>query len=426
MASPSFPGSIDALANPGSTTETDDTGFELDIVISRLQNIAMATEQKLGIGASTPPATDAVLRRTAIGASAWGPLVVADMDPFALSALTSNNPIINGDFTIWQRGLGLSASYVADRWQLVNTSTAVVIATQQTNAPPITTASPNTPTVMGLAVSTADASVASADALMLGQQLEGYTWAGLVQRAFTLSFWVRATKTGKHCIQLLNGGADRSYVAEYSITASLTWEYKTITVAASPLMSDGTWYVDDRIGLYVRFVLMSGSTYQTATPNTWIPGNFSATAGVVNDADSTSNIFQLAQVRITPGVYAAPFAPRPIAAELALAQRYYQQITAPAGNPHGFGTGTTSSATLLDWTMAYPQMRATPTVTFSAPTNFQVFVGGGVTTTANGVLVNGPRGGSFRSTVAGGLVIGQACLLVAANANASIGLSAEL
>jgi hypothetical protein len=79
MSSPSFPVSLDALANPGPTTETDDTGFELDIVVSRLQNVAMAIEQKLGIGASTPPATAAVLRRTATGSSAWGQLATADL-----------------------------------------------------------------------------------------------------------------------------------------------------------------------------------------------------------------------------------------------------------------------------------------------------------------------------------------------------------
>jgi hypothetical protein len=79
MTSPSFPVSLDALANPGPTTETDDTGFELDIVVSRLQNIAMALEQKVGVGASTPPGTAAVLRRTAAGASAWGQVAGGDV-----------------------------------------------------------------------------------------------------------------------------------------------------------------------------------------------------------------------------------------------------------------------------------------------------------------------------------------------------------
>lgn len=82
MTSPSYPAALDALANPGPTTETDDTGFELDVVIARLQNCVMAIENKLGTGASTPGATAAVLRRTASGASSWGPAQSGD---FALT-----------------------------------------------------------------------------------------------------------------------------------------------------------------------------------------------------------------------------------------------------------------------------------------------------------------------------------------------------
>jgi hypothetical protein len=81
MTSPSFPGALDALANPGPTTETDDAGFELDIVVSRLQNCIMAIEPKLGIGASTPGATAAVLRRTASGTSAWDLIRSGDFGP---------------------------------------------------------------------------------------------------------------------------------------------------------------------------------------------------------------------------------------------------------------------------------------------------------------------------------------------------------
>jgi len=75
---PNFPTSLDALANPTATTLRNDPGFELHSVISTLNDIAEALEAKLGIGASTPGATAGVLRRTATGASAWGPLLAGD------------------------------------------------------------------------------------------------------------------------------------------------------------------------------------------------------------------------------------------------------------------------------------------------------------------------------------------------------------
>ena len=79
MTSPSYPAALDALANPGPTTETDDAGFELDIVVARLQNCIMAIEGKLGIGTGGPPASAAVLRRTATGSSAWAPVAPGDL-----------------------------------------------------------------------------------------------------------------------------------------------------------------------------------------------------------------------------------------------------------------------------------------------------------------------------------------------------------
>ena len=85
MTSPSYPAALDALANPGPTTETDDAGYELDVVVARLQNCVMAIEGKLGIGTGGPPASASVLRRSATGSSGWGPVQTADITAGAIS-----------------------------------------------------------------------------------------------------------------------------------------------------------------------------------------------------------------------------------------------------------------------------------------------------------------------------------------------------
>lgn len=51
----------------------NDPGFELDVVISTLNDIAEALEAKLGVGASTPTTAGDVAYVTGSGASAWGP-----------------------------------------------------------------------------------------------------------------------------------------------------------------------------------------------------------------------------------------------------------------------------------------------------------------------------------------------------------------
>lgn len=105
---PNFPTSLDSLANPTATTLRNDPGFELHTVISTLNDIAEALEAKLGIGASTPGGSAAVLRRTASGASAWGALQTGDM-----AALTANYVVRADGSGVVGAGL-LGAANVAD------------------------------------------------------------------------------------------------------------------------------------------------------------------------------------------------------------------------------------------------------------------------------------------------------------------------
>lgn len=86
-----YPVSLDALANPTTTTNRNDLGFELHGVVGRLQDIAEALETKLGIGASAP-STAGVLRRTAAGASAWGPIQTGDLAAAAITQVLTAAP----------------------------------------------------------------------------------------------------------------------------------------------------------------------------------------------------------------------------------------------------------------------------------------------------------------------------------------------
>jgi|SRR5262252_3970034 len=66
-----WPGSLDSFSNPSPTQETDDPGYELDLVVSRIHNLLMALETKLGTG-SGAPAANTVLRSTTAGAATYG------------------------------------------------------------------------------------------------------------------------------------------------------------------------------------------------------------------------------------------------------------------------------------------------------------------------------------------------------------------
>lgn len=241
---------------------------------------------------------------------------------------SNKNAIINGDFNVWQRGGTFTSvadgTYTADRWFYSKISSAVHDITLSSDVPTVAQAGRLFKYSLKADCQTVDSSIASGDLVRISQRIEGYNWLPLAQKTITLSFWVKATKTGIYCVALGNSGADRSYVAEYNVNASNTWEFKTITFTASP--AAGTWDYTNGIGLALTFTLASGSTFQT-TKDTWQTGSFFATANQVNACDSTSNDFFITAVQLEEGDVATPFENRTLADELRLCQRYYEAAT---------------------------------------------------------------------------------------------------
>jgi hypothetical protein len=251
------------------------------------------------------------------------------------------NKIINGKMDIAQRGTSFAApasgSYALDRWVQFNTSAAVYTVSQQADAP----SSNEFQNSLRIAITTADASIAAGDLVTLRQWVEGYNARDLISRTFTLSFWVRSSKTGVHCVSFRNTGANRAYIAEYTVSAANTWEQKSITVSGG-LITAGTWDWTTGQGVGIDFALAAGSTFQTTT-GAWQTGNFYATANQVNCLDSNTNIFAITGVQLEVGGVATPFEHRPFGAELALAQRYYEKSYSITTNT---GTATANGMVL--------------------------------------------------------------------------------
>lgn len=80
----SYPAAFHGMNLPGPTTYRDDPGYELDILVAQLGELAMALQTKVGIGASTA-ALGQVLRGTGAGATAFGAIQSADIASGAVS-----------------------------------------------------------------------------------------------------------------------------------------------------------------------------------------------------------------------------------------------------------------------------------------------------------------------------------------------------
>jgi hypothetical protein len=284
------------------------------------------------------------------------------------------NKIINGKLDIAQRGTSFAAvadaAYTLDRWRFGNTSAAVVTISQQADSPP-TAEFQNS---LRVAVTTADTSIAAGDFLNIRQRIEGFNARDLIGRTFALSFWVRSSKTGVHCIAFFNGAHDRSYIAEYTVNAANTWENKTVTVSGG-LITAGTWDWTNGTGLQVCWSLAAGPTFQAAA-GAWQTGSFIATSAQVNCLDTIGNIFAITGVQLEVGSVATPFEHRPFGAELALAQRYFYKSydlgVSPGAisSPGALWTAAQATSNYLSIPRSFPvTMRAAPTVVIYSTLN---------------------------------------------------------
>lgn len=250
------------------------------------------------------------------------------------------NRIINGDMRIDQRNAGAaltgvttSASYPVDRFYYFAGSGATVTLQQSTTAPAGFKNS-----LYATVTSTGSPSYG-----FIQQSIEGYDVADLMQgtssaQSFTVSFWVRSSQTGTYTVSIQTSTYDYSYNATYTINVANTWEYKTVTI---PGTANGTWYIDNRQGLNVRFALCPNA----AAANTWVSGSYNGASTNVNWYASSGATFYITGVQLEAGSTATPFERRQYGHELALCQRFYEK-SYELGTVPGTAIGNNSAGSI--------------------------------------------------------------------------------
>jgi hypothetical protein len=250
----------------------------------------------------------------------------------------NNNDIINAMMDIWQRNTTFTSinngDYSADRFQYYKGGSMVHDILRSTDTP-----STNFNYSLHVDCTTADTSIATGEFTTISQKIEGYNFKKYIDNYGTLGFWVKSAKTGIHCVSFINSGADRSYVAEYTVNATNTWEYKTITVLFDE--TGGTWDYINGIGITIRWALAAGTTFQT-TKDTWQTGNYYATSNQVNVCDNAANDFKLTGITFNLGSSAIDFNYYDYEKEIARCQRYYEKnynLSVVPGTATGTATG---------------------------------------------------------------------------------------
>ena len=281
--------------------------------------------------------------------------------------LSNRNVIVNGEFQIAQRATSTasitSAGYhTCDRWYTTLGTAGTWTQSQSTDVPAGTTFRSS----LKMDCTTADASLAAGDRLMLSYRLEGQD----VQRfgkgttnpkKFALSFWVKSPKTGTHIVELFDHDNSRHICKAYTIASADTWEQQKLIIDNETSNAFGN---DNGKSLEIQFYLAAGSTYTSGTLATSWAANTNANraVGQVNVADNTANNFYLCGVQLEVGNTATDFEHRSFAQELSLCQRYCQVHVNP---PLCGVVPDNGSRVYVAQTILPVKMRTTPTLSAS-------------------------------------------------------------
>lgn len=340
------------------------------------------------------------------------------------------NLIINGAMQVAQRGTsattvsGAGVYQTLDRWKFWDDSDGAYTSEQSTDAPNGFSNS------LKLQVTTADTDLGTNNYACIAQLLEAQDLQHLAYgtsdaKDLTLSFWVKSNKTGTYsCIAQKDDNTTYTYPVEYTINTANTWEYKTIVIPGLTA-SGGEIANDNGKGIRLFWNLAWGSDYNTGTNATWVAdGTVYATPNQLNWLDSTSNNFYLTGVQLELGSVATPFEHRSYGEELALCQRYYQQLNGESGFMMGGGRSTA----LITGTLHLPvEMRAVPSL-FTVSGDLDVFSAAETASLTTVTLSNFSNGSSLTVNLSnsGNPFVTRSAYAVVLTDGCTIGIDAEL
>jgi hypothetical protein len=280
----------------------------------------------------------------------------------------TRNFIDNASFAVLQRGTGpftTSSGITADRWGFPYSigADSASITIQTVDNPPSTAVEVSYANLRINAV-TQKTTYSSGEYIFLRHSMEGWNFLGLVGQMATLSFWVKATVPGKYAVNFRNNANTASYVSEYTIYASDTWERKVINVSFDyGSVGSGGWNLTSERGVQIGFTAACGSTYQTSSLDQWISGNYLASTNQAVYSSTINNIFAIARIQLELGMVTTPFEVLDLFTEYNRALRYfeYKYLVVPA-------TQTANSNGVAYFNIEFAEKRIKPSsITVDSP-----------------------------------------------------------
>ena len=349
--------------------------------------------------------------------------------------------IINGSMNVAQRSTSVasitgSAYNTVDRWKTTIYTAGTWTQTQET----LSAADLNTTghkRSLKMDCTTADASLGASDAIHLQTRLEAqdcqlFQYGTASAEKLTLSFWVKATKTGTNIVEAYEFDDDRICCQSYTVDTTDTWEQKVLNFPA-----DTTGVIDDNTGAGIsfNFYMGAGTDYTSGTlQTTWAARTDANRAvGQVNNADSTSNNFEITGVQLEVGEYTSSTLPsfqhESYGDNLSRCQRYYSRPI--DGDSQGICTAAAYNTNDGFGIYLFPvRMRSAPSLVTTNGTNYYKFVGNNTSVNFDGPLVistaTESSGQLAFSSFSGALTQNMGGAFRTGSASASLAFSSEL
>ena len=261
--------------------------------------------------------------------SASGGGVAAKISSVNGGQLSSRNKVINGAMQVAQRATSVSSVssgdyYVCDRWKLGYGTAGTWTLSQSTDSPD------NFGHSFKMDCTSANTSLSAGSNLQLiqffeGQDLQDVEKGTSTAKEITVSFYVKTNKTGVYVVELMDHDNSNRHCSKSYTVSDTNWNRYTLTFPAD---TTGALDNDNAKSFEIGFWLAAGSNFTSGSLQTsWGALSQSSRAvGQVNLADNTSNEWYITGVQLEVGSVATDFEHRSFGQELALCQRYYQQL----------------------------------------------------------------------------------------------------
>ena len=296
----------------------------------------------------------------------------------SVAPAVGRNMVINGAMNVAQRatsvtGLGAANAYAAlDRWAIAATGTAGrMTMTQTADGPNGISAN-----CLKLDCTTADASIAAGELMVLRQRFEGLNiqriGKGVVgAKQVTVSFYVKASASFTFGCELFDVTAERQCTKLFSTTTD--WVRHEIIFPADVDDGSSPFNDDNSAELFLSFILHAGSTFTSGNLNTSIFNNLSSAnraPGIDSFFSNTANNFFITGVQMEVGPVATEFEQEQISTTLSKCQRYYHKLVADSAfTTLGRAAASTATASVINPLGTY-NMRAVPSLDSTAASTF--------------------------------------------------------